>query len=106
MYEKSLRVADKHNHDKKRSGKSSRSSKRSSDLGSSKSSSKKERKPKKKAVEVVATCKYCKKYRKLQHLKRFSISQCMWNKKEVCFRYAIVCKQMRLKYVDRKEFEK
>ena len=55
--EKSLRVVDKHQRDKKRSGKSSRSSKRSSDLSSSNSSSEEERKPEKKGVEVVATCK-------------------------------------------------
>ena len=25
--------------------------------------------------------------------------QCMWNKKNVCFRYLAVCKQMGLKYI-------
>jgi len=92
--EKSLSV--KNHRNKKRSGKSSRSSKRSN-LRSSNSSSKEELKPKKKAAEVVTTCKYCKKYGKSQHPKRFSINQCTWNKKAVCFRYAIVCKQMGLK---------
>ena len=91
---------------KKRSGKSSRSSKRSSDLSSSDSLSKEEQNPKMKAVEVVATCKYCKKCGKTQHPESFSTDQCMWNKNAVCFRYASVCKQMGLKYVKANKFEK
>ena len=94
----------KHHRDKKQSRKSSRSSKRSSNLSSSDSSSEEERKPKKKAVE--ATCKHCKNYGKSQHPEKFSTDQCMWNKKAVCFRYAAVCKQMRLKYIKGHEFEK
>ena len=82
--EKSLRVVEKHHRDKKWSGKSIRSSKRSSDLSSSDSSSEEERKPKNKAVEAVATCKYCKKYGKVQHPERFLTDQFMWNKKAVC----------------------
>ena len=77
LQEECLRVADRHHRHNKRSGKSSRSSKRSSDLSSRDSSSEEERKPKKKAVEVVATCKYCKKYGKTQHLERFLADQCM-----------------------------
>ena len=77
LQEECLRVADQHHRGKKRRGKSSMSSKRSSDLSSSNSSSKEERKPKKKAVEVVATCKYCKKYGKMQHPEQFSTDQCM-----------------------------
>jgi hypothetical protein len=73
-------------------------------LSSSDSSSKEERKPKKKAVE--ATCKYCKKYGKSQHPEKFLTDQCMWNNKNVCFRYSAVCKQMGLKYIKRHEFEK
>ena len=83
--EKSLRVADKTHCDEKRSGKSIMSSKRSSDLSSSDSSSNEERTLKKKAVEVVVTCKHCKKYGKTQHPPRFMMDQCMWNKKAVCF---------------------
>ena len=58
--EECLRVAGKHNCNKKRS---SKSSKKSIDLSISDSSSKEERKPKKKAEEAVVTCKYCKKYK-------------------------------------------
>jgi hypothetical protein len=101
--EKSLSV--KHHRDKKRSGKSSKSSKKSIDLSSSDSSSEEERKPKKKAA-AVATCKYCKQYGKSQHPERFSTNECMWNKKAVCFRFADVCKQMKLKYIKGHEFEK
>ena len=95
LQEECLRVANRHHCNKKRIGKSSSSS----------SLRKEERKPKKKAVEVVVTCKHCKKYGKTQHLPRFTTDQCMWNKKAVCFRYTSVCKQMGLKYVKVNEFE-
>ena len=75
--DKSLRVVEKHHRDKQMSGNISRSSKRSSDLSSSDSLSEEESKPKKKAVEVVVTCKHCKKYRKTQHPSRFTTDQCM-----------------------------
>ena len=42
----------------------------------------------------------------MQHREQFLTDQCMWNKKAVCFQYAIVCKQMGLKYVKSNEFEK
>jgi hypothetical protein len=100
-----MRVADRHHRDKKRSGKSSKSSKKSIDLSSSDSSSEEERKPKKKAAKA-ATCKYCKQYGKPQHPDRFSTNECMWNKKAICFRYAPVCKQMGLKYINGNEFKK
>jgi len=106
LQEECLRVANRHHRDKERSGKSIRSSKKSSDLSSSDSLSKEERKPKKKAVEVVVTCKHCKKYGKTQHPVRFSVDQCMWNKKAVCFQYASVCRKMGLEYVKGDKFEK
>ena len=104
--EECLRVADRHHHVKNQSGKSSRSSKKSSDGSSSDSSSEEERKPKKKSVEVVATCKHCKKYGKTQHPERLLVDQCMWRKKAVCFRYASVCRKMGLEYVKGDKFEK
>ena len=32
--------------------------------------------------------------------------QCMWNKKNVCFRYLAMCKHMGLKYIIGHEFKK
>ena len=101
-----MRVANRHHRNKKRSGKSSRSSKKSSNLSSSNSLSEEERKPEKKAAEVVVTCIHCKKYKKTQHPARFSVDQCMWNKKAVCFRYASVCRKMGLEYVKGNKFKK
>ena len=104
--EECLRVANRHHRDKTRSGKSSRSSKKSSNLSSSDSFSKEECKPKMKAVEVLVTCKHCKKYRKTQHPARFLVDHCMWNKKAMCFQYASVCRKMGLEYEKGDKFEK
>ena len=103
--EECLRVANKHHRNKKRS---SKSSKKSIDLSISDSSSEEEHKPKKKhAVEMVVTCKYCKKYeRKTNHPSRIVGDKCMWNKKVACLRYERVCRKMGLEYVKKDKFEK
>ena len=35
----------------------------------------------------------------MQHSLQLLVDQCMWNKKEVCFQYASVCKNMGFEYV-------
>jgi len=104
--EECLKVAEKHHRNKKQISKNSKSSKKSINLSISNSSSEKERKPKKKAVEVVVTCKHCKKYGKTQHPERFLVDQCMWNKNAVCFRYTSMGRKMGLEYVKGDKFEK
>ena len=100
-----MRVVDQHHRQKKKekkdkkhhSSKSSKSSARSSEASSSDTSSDDD-------TVVPVTCKYCKKYAKKQHPANITPDTCMWNKKVKKFRFNSVCKKMKLKFIDGREF--
>ena len=76
---------------------SSKSSARSSEADSSDTSSDDD-------TVILVTCKYCKKYSKKQHPSHITPDTCMWNKKVKKFRFNRVCRKMKLKFIDGREF--
>ena len=53
---------------------------------------------------VPVTCKYCQKYSRKQHPSHITPDTCMWNKKVKKFRFNSVCRKMKLKFIDGREF--
>ncbi len=57
-------------------------------------------------VNTIIDCKYCKKYKRTKpHPPKVPVEKCMFNKNHISFRFAPVCKAMKLEYIPADKFK-